>query len=454
MQPYRFRAALIGAVLVAFVPLPAYAQHEGHEAAPTALPHRMWSAQLGAGWRLLGMAQAFPVVTISAPGETGPLRETGWYISQPAIMANLESPGSRVTFRTTLNFEGLTQEHGELTSGGWGEGFIDSRHPHTLLHEAMVSVNGWTVLGGHASLSAGKGFAPYGTDDPMARPGLKYPTNHHLSQILERWTVNGVFARSGWSVEAGLFGGNEPDSPWDFSNIESFANSWSARLARRWGAGDGPMAAWEASASFGNVTEEHDTESQTTRLWNVALRHDGTIGSGRLYALVEFSRSSPEHQDGFFSLLGEAQLTSGNHKPYVRIEYATRPEYVREGSAGSDEFFRYDHDAEPIGATRWFIGTVGWGVSATHGAVSLRPFAEAQLDRVSLDEGSDALEPAALFGTDTFWNVSLGLRVFFGGDPMRMGAYGVLDPMPSVNRSMAPMPMEQQRDAGRPEAQP
>ena len=36
------------------------------------------------------------------------------------------------------------------------------------------------------SLTAGKGFAPFGTDDPMSRPVLRYPVNHHLAQILER----------------------------------------------------------------------------------------------------------------------------------------------------------------------------------------------------------------------------------------------------------------------------
>jgi len=69
----------------------------------------------------------------------------------------------------------------------------------------------WDVGGGALSLSAGKGFAPYGTCDPMARPGLKYPTNHHLSQVLERWTANASWLRGGWSLEAGLFGGQEPE---------------------------------------------------------------------------------------------------------------------------------------------------------------------------------------------------------------------------------------------------
>lgn len=452
---HAYRAALIGAAGLALCAAPVDGQHADHAPGEDpdrgAADHAMWSAELGGGWRLLGMAQAFPIVTFGAPGEEdSALNETEFYLTQPAIMANVESPGSRLSLRTTLNFEGLTLEDGELTFGGWGEGFIDKRHPHTLLHELMLSVNVWDLLGGEASVSAGKGFAPYGTDDPMARPGLKYPTNHHLSQLLERWTLNGAFLRAGWSVEAGLFGGTEPEGPYDLSNIESFGNSWSARVAKRWGPGHGPTAAWEASASYATVVEEHDAEEETTRLWNLALRHGLTYDFGEVYGLVEFSRSEPEHDDGYFSVLAETQVTMGRHQPYLRLEYATRPEYPRDGAPGGDAFFRYDHDAEAIGATRWVIANLGYNLLATRGQLSIRPFANAQLHRVTRERGPAVLDPEALFGVGTFWSVSLGARVFFGGDAMRMGSYGVLDSMTSMNRMMAhPGPMPMMDDGGR-----
>jgi hypothetical protein len=46
-------------------------------------------------------------------------------------MTNMEGPGSRLVLRTTLDFEAVTQEDGDLTFDGWGEGFIDKRRPQT-----------------------------------------------------------------------------------------------------------------------------------------------------------------------------------------------------------------------------------------------------------------------------------------------------------------------------------
>ncbi|HUF13076.1 MAG TPA: hypothetical protein VMN78_08255 [Longimicrobiales bacterium] len=395
--------------------------------------HEMTMISLGGGWMAIGMAQVFPAVTTSLPADDGtPLNRTGLYLTQPAVMLNLESPQSRVSFRTTLNLEGLTQPDGELTFGGWGEGYLDKRHPHTLLHEALLSVNVWARDSGGFSLSAGKGFAPYGTDDPMSRPVLKYPTNHHLSQILERWTLNAVYSSPRWSVEAGVFGGNEPTGPWDMSNIESFANSASARVARRFGTGAMGIWEWELSGSYGYVVEEHDGAETTTQLYNAALRHEHDHTFGRVYYLTEASLSEPEHHDGYWSVLGEASLMQGPHNPYGRVEYATRPEYPREGAPGTADFFRYDHDDEPIGATRWLTLVAGYGVTATSLPYSVRPFAEVQWNHVSEEEGG--IDPEALFGRSSFFTLSAGVRLFLGGEPMRMGSYGVLDSMTLMHR--------------------
>ena len=387
----------------------------------------------GGGWMALGMAQAFPAVTFAVPGQDNtPLDEVGVYLTQPALMFNVEAPQSRIVLRTTINLEGLTQPDGELTFGGWGEGYIDKRHPHTYLHELMLSF----ILSGNErrgwSVSAGKGFAPYGTDDPMMRPVMKYPTNHHLSQILERWTISTAYTRDAWSVEAGVFGGNEPTSPTDLSNIETFGNSWSARVTRRFGTGVMGAWPWEIAASFGRVQEEHDDERAISNLYNVALRHERDHGEFHVYGLIEGSLSDPGHDEGYYSILAEGSVQRGRHKPYARVEFATRPEYAREGTPETEGFFRYDHDDHPIGSTRWLIASAGYGVTVSTLPFGLRPFVEGQFNSVSNHSGSIA--PSAMYGRKSFWTLSAGFRIFLGGDPMRMGAYGVLDPMTMMHR--------------------
>ena len=63
---------------------------------------------------------------------------TEFRLVQPAIMAGVDGP-ARLSLLTTLDFEGATIGEGELTAGAWGEGFIDRRHPHTYVHELLLS---------------------------------------------------------------------------------------------------------------------------------------------------------------------------------------------------------------------------------------------------------------------------------------------------------------------------
>jgi hypothetical protein len=421
--------------------LPTPLQHAGmHDAMSgvrhAGMKHEMLMRQLGGGWQLLGMAQAFAMTTWAAPRDAAtPLHATESYLTQPAVMVNVLGPGATLALRTTLNLEALTQPQGEITFGGWGEGYVDRRHPHTFLHEAMVSLNLWKVAGGALSLSAGKGFAPYGTDDPMSRPVAKYPTNHHLSQILERWTVNGEWLAGPWSVEAGVFGGSEPDGPWDLGNVSSFGNSFAGRVIRRFG-GMGTTAPWEVSASFGSVGESHEGTTQRTSLYNASVRHSGAHSFGGIYAMAEASLSDPRGHDGYWSLLGETQVRIARHRPYYRLELATRPEYAREGAAGTPGFFRYDHDGDPIGATRWLIHSLGYEFDLSGGGVATRPFVEVQHNHVSRERG---VAPAALLDEPDFWTVSAGFRLFFGGGPMRMGSYGALDDMTLMHHPLGGM---------------
>jgi hypothetical protein len=439
----RFAVHLLGLMLLLSAH-PVIAQeapgHERHapQAAASREEHRHWMTDLGGGWHLMAMGQLIPIVTAGAPGEgDSPLRETELFMTQPAAMLNLLSADERIVVRFTPNFEGLTIRDGEVTFGAWGEGFIDSRHPHTYLHELMLSWNVWDAPGGAFSLSAGRGFAAFGTDDPMARPAVKYPTNHHLSQILERWTVNAQYLfEHGVSIEAAIFDGNEPEHPGDVGNFRDFPNSWSTRMAARFGEGFGPFAAWEVSASFATVREDHHDFEDRTRLANVALRHDAVRPSGQLYGLLEASRSWPREHGGYYSVLGEVQLEREQHRPYLRVEHATRPEYERRAAAG-DGFFRYHHGDHPIGATRWTIATLGYGNRLMGFPLASKPFVEIQYNAVSRHRGPPEIDPDQLFDTSNFWSLTAGIRIFLGASgPMRMGSYGVLDPMTAAHRGM------------------
>src|SRR5688572_6238212 len=141
MHSICMRVACAAALLLSYPPAAprAHAQeHAGHGAAAPHTGHDMFMRQLGGGWHVMGMSQIYPIVTAGFGADANAaIRATELYLTQPVVMANLEAPQSRIVLRTTLNFEGVTQDDGELTFGAWGEGFIDKRHPHTLLHEAI-----------------------------------------------------------------------------------------------------------------------------------------------------------------------------------------------------------------------------------------------------------------------------------------------------------------------------
>src|SRR4051812_7641808 len=118
----------------------------------------------------------------------------------------------RLWLLATVNLEGWTVKNGELALGDWGEGFMDRRHPHTYVHELMLS--GQQSFGQvQASLALGKGFAAFGTDDPMVRPVFRYPVNHHLAQILERAILILGLRADRLLLEGSLFNGDEPERP-------------------------------------------------------------------------------------------------------------------------------------------------------------------------------------------------------------------------------------------------
>src|SRR5947207_3223447 len=100
-----------------------------------------------------------------------------------AALAAFVLTGGGAASAQSVDLEGLTLQRGELSTGAFGEGYVDRRHPHAYVHELMAGVES-ADRSVDASLFAGRGFVPFGSDDPMVRPMEKYPVNHHLAQIL------------------------------------------------------------------------------------------------------------------------------------------------------------------------------------------------------------------------------------------------------------------------------
>ncbi len=207
----------------------------------------------------------------------------------------------------TVNLEGATLRRGEINPGIYGEGYIDRRHPHTYLHEAMV---GGSARAGalRLSLFGGKGFVPFGSDDPMTRPFVKYPVNHHLAQVMERVMLVGALRAGPAALEFSRFNGDEPENPSDWPNAGRALDSWSVRLTARAPFGLEPSvsrARVESPEFASGQGLDQEKRSASMRL----ARDRGLLR----YALVEWGRTRELERDGrtaftFSTALAEASL--------------------------------------------------------------------------------------------------------------------------------------------------
>ena len=375
-------------------------------------------------------AQAIPLVTRAwhTPGDE---TATEFAITQPVLMLNWESPSTqypapstRFFARATLNAEGLTISDGELAPADYGEGFYDRRHPHTYVHEliAGVRVCGLWAAGCRLqlSLATGKGFVAFGSDDPMSRPAVRYPVNHHLAQILERAVVVGRASYGPVTVEVTHFNGDEPTKPSDWPNWDRGLDSKALRVTVT------PIAGLEAQYSWARVKspEHRPGAGPTQRKRDASLRWSGPLAHRPTYALLEWART--EESGGFFafhSLLAEGAMSVGRQRPYLRFERTERPEDTR--TADPFRSVRPHLDDSILGITRWTIWTAGYGVSllTARGRLEVRPFVEGSLAQVQALEG--IFDPQTFYGGSVLPSVTLGVRMDWGGtSAMRMGRYG------------------------------
>lgn len=348
-------------------------------------------------------------------GSLGELR-----IVQPVLMGEASWRG-RVGVRATLNFEGVTLPDGELSPGAWGEGFVDRRHPHTYIHELVVTAIDpvGRVDGVRTSVAAGKGFVPFGTDDPMTRPALRYPVNHHLAQILERAIVVAAARTRHVGFEAALFNGDEPERPGQWPRLARFGDSWSARLSAR------PIAALEAQVSHAAVRspEHRGGAGIDQRKWSASARFDGQVGSDPVYGLVEWARTS--EAEGFFvfrSLLAEGAWTTGPHRLHYRFEWTERPEEAR--TADPFRSVRPHLENAILGVTRWTVHTAGYTFEGQAlGPLTVAPLVEVSAGRVR-SSAPGVLDPARFYEGSSFWAFTAGVRLRWGEPMHRMGRYG------------------------------
>ena len=347
-------------------------------------------------------------------------------VVQPMLMAHGSALSGRLRLLATLNLEGLTIPDGELTPGAWGEGFMDRRHPHTYLHELIFTFD--DVLGHldgptQVSLSAGKGFVPFGTDDPMGRPVLRYPVNHHLAQILERAVAILGVRRGPVMVEGGLFNGDEPERPGQWPRVSRFGDSWVGRLTVL------PVSELELQGSYARV---HSPElrggagTDQSKL-SASGRWSGHVKKFPAYGLLEWTRTS--EADGFFvfhSLLAEGAWTAGSNRLYYRFERTERPEEER--TLDPFRSVRPHLENSVLGITRWTIYTAGYGFQLGNppDRPAALPFLEVSYGRIS-DVGGGLFDARSFYGKTSFWSISAGVRLSLGMAPHRMGRYGVAE---------------------------
>jgi len=375
------------------------------------------------GWTARLSGQGILVYTHVDPIPGGGTLSEGRLV-QPILMLDLGALRQHLSLHTTADFEGWTMPHGELAPGAWGEGYVDRRHPHTYVHELMVSaadVFGRLDGAARTTLAVGKGFVPFGTDDPMSRPVERYPVNHHLSQILERALLMAAVQVDRLTLEGALFNGDEPENPGQAPNLERFGDSWSARLTLR------PAAGFEYQVSTADVFSPESRVGAGTdaRKWSTSLRAERRAGSVSWYGLAEWARTSEAGGVFIFhSLLAEGVARVGRHHSYYRFERTERPEDMRT----LDPFrnVRPLVDNSILGIDRWSIHTVGYGVrvGAQSSPVELRPFAEGSYGRIAR-VGGGLFDPATFYGRDSFWSVTVGVRAGWGLRGHRMGHYGV-----------------------------
>jgi hypothetical protein len=370
-------------------------------------------------------AQVMGIVTRASPAIANRNLTEG-YLTQPMLMGSVSTADGHFALEGMLDLEGLTLERGELDAGISGEGYVDRRHPHTYLHELVATATG-AFAATRYSAALGKGFVPFGTDDPMVRPFEKYPINHHISQIVERLLATVAVRNGPFLIEGALFNGDEPESPSDLPNSNRLWDSWSARTTLL------PTSYLEMQGSVARVKSPELAAGGglDQRKVSISARAESAASmdsrDAHYYVLAEWARSSDyDGRDRAFSFnaaLAEGELSRGRVALAGRFERTERPEEER--LANPFRTKRPATDFNILGRTLWNITSARASVRTfQRGTMTFTPFVEVEASHVTARATGSVFNPRAFYGSNTLWSTTVGVSFAVGMIHRRAGQYG------------------------------
>jgi hypothetical protein len=258
----------------------------------------------------------------------------------------------------------------------------------------------------------------------MMRPLVKYPVNHHLSQILERGVAIAA-ARVGMAtIEASTFAGDEPTSPSSLPTLRRFGDSWSLRGTLL------PVAGAELQTSYARVASPEEPGGFGLDQRKRSISGRLISATGDRYALAEWAHTTDwdhsrrEEVFSYESLLAEAALRVRRIGIAVRVEQTERPEEERLNDPSRTA--RPHSDLSINGITRWRIATLHVAAPpVTWRSLTGFPFVEAAVLAATPSDPRALFTPVRLYGGSRFTMLTVGWRVRAGGSHARMGRYGV-----------------------------
>ena len=374
------------------------------------------------------------LVTRVAPALAGTPR-TEAMVTQPMLILRGGKFGGSLNYAAMLNAERWTMPGGEPVAGIWGEGFVDRRHPHTVVHEVMLTAQR-LVRGSRVSASLGRGIVSFGTDDPMVRPFTKYPANHHYAQILERIQVVGAI-RLGprLGLELSAFNGDEPAAPTALPRWQRFGDSRSARLTL-W-----PVDHIEVQGSGARLRSPEFALGGgfDQRKWSASARWSPSSCRVR-YVLAEWARNDDRYRAkpvaGYGTALVEALAVHRSVSVALRVERTSRHEEERL----LDPFrtARPPSDLTILGITRWRLVTAQLAAALpAFGGMRGSLFVEATRAYSTPLSRPVLVDPANVSGANAAWHLTAGLRLGLGAMPVRVGRYGAAAGGPQTDVGMS-----------------